>query len=74
VVPLRAEAATLLEAPFGFWGIEGAADFARPSPGMLAPEAVLGTGTVQLGAALPWEPGTGRFGALVRLILEFDSK
>jgi hypothetical protein len=72
-VPLRTEAAALLEVPFGFWGIEGVADFARSSPWMLAPEVVLGTGAVQIGAALPWEPGTGRFGALVRLILEVDS-
>ncbi len=73
VVPLRAEAATLLEVPFGFCGVEAMADLARSSPWMLAPEAVLGTGAVQIGAALPWEPGTGRFGALVRLIWEVDA-
>jgi hypothetical protein len=72
-VPLRAEAATLVEAAFGFWGIEGAADFARSSPWMVAPEAVLWRGRLQLGAALPWEPGTGRFGALIRLIFETES-
>jgi hypothetical protein len=73
VVPLRAEAAALVEVPFGFWGVEGMADLARSSPWMLAPEVVLGTGAVQIGAALPWEPGTGRFGALVRLIFEVDT-
>jgi hypothetical protein len=74
VIPLRTDAAVLAEAPFGFYGIEGSADFARSSPWMVAPEAVFGTGVVQVGAALPWEPGTGRFGALARLIVEMDTK
>jgi hypothetical protein len=72
VVPLRTEAAALIEVPFGFGGVEGAADFARSSPWMVAPEIVFGTGALRLGAALPWEPGTGRFGALLRLIVEID--
>jgi len=73
-VPLRAQAAALLEAQFGFWGIEIDGDLARSSPWVIAPQTVLGTGSFQVGAALTWEPGVNRLGALVRLILQFDAE
>ncbi len=73
-VPLRAQGAALLEAPFGFWGIEADGDFARSSPWVLAPELVLGTRALHVGVAMPWELGAGRLGAFVRLIFEVDQE
>ena len=71
-VPLIAQAAALFEVPLGFLGMEALGDFARSSPWQFAPELVLGTGALHVGAALPWEASTGRFAMLVRLIWEAD--